>query len=232
MGVPIKGLERLSVIDYPGKACAVVFLAGCNFRCPYCQNPDLIKRPGRLSEISEGEVLDFLGSRRKWLDGLCITGGEPSLHRGLPDFIRKVKKEGFLVKLDTNGSNPGMVEQLVKERLVDYISMDIKAPLDKYEEVARVGVSKGDIQRSADIIMNSGVRYEFRTTVVPRLFSKGDMESIGKWLKGAKRFFIQGFRSGVTLDRAFRKEATFSEEELEELAGVAGKYFKEVGVRS
>jgi pyruvate formate lyase activating enzyme len=232
MPVPIKGLERLSAIDYPGKTCAIVFLAGCNFRCPYCHNPDLIKRPGDLPDISEEEVMGFLRDRRKWLDGLCITGGEPCMHRDLPDFIRRVKNEGFLVKLDTNGSNPGMVEQLLKEGLVDYISMDIKAPLDRYGEVARARVSGEDIQRSVDIIMNSGVEYEFRTTVAPRLFGKGDMERIGKWLKGAERFFVQGFRPGVTLDRAFREEATFSEEELEDLARVAGKYFKEVGVRS
>ena len=232
MAVPIKGLEKLSVIDYPGKTCAIVFLAGCNFRCPYCQNPDLIKRPGSLPDISEEEVLDFLKSRRKWLDGLCLTGGEPCLHRGLPDFIRKVKREGFLIKLDTNGSNPGMLEQLVREGLVDYISMDIKAPPERYEEVARVRVSREDIQRSVEIIMNSGVEYEFRTTVVPRLFNKDDMERIGKWLRGAERFFIQGFRPGVTLDKAFRKESTFSPEELEGLAGVAGRYFRHVGVRS
>ncbi len=232
MDIPIKGIEKLSAIDYPGKTCAIVFLAGCNFRCPYCQNPDLIKRPGSLPDISEEEVLDFLKSRRKWLDGLCLTGGEPCLHRGLPDFIRKVKREGFLIKLDTNGSNPGMLEGLVKEGLVDYISMDIKAPLERYEEVARVKVRGEDIQRSVEIIMNSGVEYEFRTTVVPRLFNKDDMERIGKWLRGAERFFIQGFRPGVTLDKAFRKESTFSPEELEGLAGVAGRYFKEVGVRS
>ncbi len=232
MTVPIKGVQKLSAIDYPGKTCAIVFLADCNFRCPYCHNPDLIKKPGSLPDISEEEVLDFLKTRKKWLDGLCITGGEPSLHKDLPDFIGRVKKEGFLVKLDTNGSNPGMIEQLVKDGLVDYISMDIKAPLDRYEEVTRAKVRKEDIQRSVDIIMNSGVEYEFRTTVLPRLFGRGDMEKIGQWLKGAEGFFIQGFRPGVTLDRAFRKESTFSPEELDEMAVIAGRYFKKVGVRS
>jgi pyruvate formate lyase activating enzyme len=232
MAVPIKGVQKLSAIDYPGKACAIVFLADCNFRCPYCHNPDLITKPGSLPGIPEEEVLDFLRGRRKWLDGLCITGGEPTLHGGLPDFIKRVKKEGFLVKLDTNGSNPGMLEQLVKDGLLDYISMDIKAPLESYDEVARVRVRKEDIQRSVDIIMNSGVDYEFRTTAAPRLFGRDDMERIGQWLKGARRFFIQGFRPGVTLDKAFRKEATFPEEELKGLAGIARKYFKEAGVRS
>jgi pyruvate formate lyase activating enzyme len=232
MDVPIKGLQKLSAIDYPGKTCAIIFLADCNFRCPYCHNPDLITRPESLPDVPEEEVIGFLRERRKWVDGLCITGGEPTLHRGLPDFIRRVKKEGFLVKLDSNGSNPGMIEQLFKEGLVDYISMDIKAPPDRYEEVARARVRKEDIQRSVDIIMKSGVEYEFRTTAAPILFGKEDMERIGQWLRGAERFFIQGFRPGVTLDRAFRKESTFSLEELGELAEIARKYFREVGVRS
>jgi len=232
MGVPIKGIEKLSVIDYPGKSCAIVFLAGCNFRCPYCQNPDLIKRPGSLPDIKEEEILDFLRERRKWLDGVCISGGEPSLHSGLPAFIRKVRKEGFLVKLDTNGSNPEMLEMLVKDGLVDYIAMDIKAPLEDYERVAGVKVRRSDIRRSAEIIMKSGVEYEFRTTVVPRLFRKGDMERIGKWLKGAERFFVQQFRTGVTLDRSFQKGTTLSEKELMGLAIIARRYFRHAGVRS
>jgi pyruvate formate lyase activating enzyme len=232
MVVPIKGIEKLSVIDYPGKMCSIVFLAGCNFRCPYCQNPDLIKRPGKLPDIPEEEVVDFLKERRKWLDGICITGGEPCLHNGLPEFIKKVREEGFLVKLDTNGSNPEMIEGLVREGLLDYIAMDIKAPLESYGDVARVEIDKEKIQKSVEIIMNSGVEYEFRITVVPRLLREGDMDKIGEWLKGAKRFFIQKFRPDITLDRDFKKESTFSDKELEGLAGIARRYFKHVGVRS
>jgi pyruvate formate lyase activating enzyme len=231
MGIPIKGVEKLSVIDYPGKSCAVVFLAGCNFRCPYCQNPDLIKRPGSLPDIKGEEVLDFLRERRKWLDGVSISGGEPCLQKGLPEFLRKVKEEGFLVKLDTNGSRPDMLERLLKEGLVDYIAMDIKAPLEDYERVTGVKVKRSDIKRSADIIMKSGVEYEFRTTVVPGLFRKGDMERIGKWLEGAERFFVQQFRPGVTLDRSFQKGSAFSEKELDGLAVVARRYFRHAGVR-
>jgi pyruvate formate lyase activating enzyme len=232
MGVPIKGIEKLSVIDYPGKMCSIVFLPDCNFRCPYCQNPDLINRPHKLPDISEEEIFDFLKDRRKWIDGICITGGEPCLHKGLPEFIKKVKGEGFLVKLDTNGSNPEMIEGLVREGLLDYIAMDIKAPLEGYGEVARAEINKGKIQKSVDFIMNSGVEYEFRITVVPRLFKKGDIEKIGKWLKGAERFFIQRFRPGKTLDKDFKKESTFSDKELEGLVVIARRYFKRVGVRS
>jgi pyruvate formate lyase activating enzyme len=232
MGIPIKGIEKLSVIDYPGKTCLVAFLAGCNFRCPYCQNPDLIERPGDMEDIPEGDVLELLRSRRKWIDGVCISGGEPCLHRGLAGFIRKVKGEGFLVKLDTNGSRPSMLGELLKEGLLDYVAMDIKAPIEDYGRVARVGVEKESIRRSAEMIMKSGVEYEFRTTVVPGLFGKDDMEAVGKWLRGARRYFIQQFRPGNALDRGFRKERPYPASELEGLAGIARKYFKEVGVRS
>lgn len=231
MGIEIKGVQKLSAIDYPGKTCAIVFLAGCNFRCPYCQNPDLIESPDKLESISEGEVLDLVRSRRKWIDGVCITGGEPCLHEELPGFIRKVKEAGFLVKLDTNGTNPGMLEGLFRDKLVDYIAMDIKAPIERYGEVARADVDGKAIQRSVDIIMGSGVEHEFRTTVLPRLHGKDDMEAIGKWLKGADRFFIQGFRAENCLDRTFRKEGAFSREEMEELAGIARKHLRDVEVR-
>lgn len=232
MDISIKGIEKLSVIDYPEKTCAIVFLAGCNFRCPYCQNPDLIKRPDKLESISEEEVLDFLRSRKKWLDGLCLTGGEPCLQIGLPNFIRRVKKEGFLVKLDTNGSNPDMLEKLVSEKLLDYIAMDIKSSLERYEEVVMVRVSRKDIKRSADIIMNSGVEYEFRTTVIPEFHRKEDIIKIGEWLKGAERYYIQNFKSGLTLNPSFKNKPSFSENELNGFAEIARKHFNHVGVRS
>jgi pyruvate formate lyase activating enzyme len=232
MAIPIKGLEKLSVIDYPGKTCAVLFLAGCNFRCPYCQNPDLIRSPAKLPDIPEQEVLDLLRERRKWLDGICITGGEPCLHRGLPEFIRKARKEGFLVKLDTNGSNPGMLKELITEGLLDYVAMDIKAPPGRYGEVAKAEVDVEDVRKSAELIMKSGVGYEFRTTVIPGLIKEKDMRGIGEWLKGADRFYIQQFVAKITLDKAFEKEKAYSQDDLKRLAEVAGDYFKRVGVRA
>ncbi len=231
MGVPIKGVEKLSAIDYPGKTCCIAFLGGCNFRCPYCHNPDLIEKTG-MPDIPEGEIIELLRDRRMWLDGVCITGGEPCIHSGLPDFIRKLKKEGFLVKLDTNGTNPGMLERLLKEGLLDYVAMDIKAPLKRYSVVVRAKVDAGSIRKSAEIIMKAGVEYEDRTTVVPRLHSREDIKDIGEWLRGARRFYIQGFRPGTTLDRSFREESVFSEKELGELASIAQEYFEEVGARS
>ena len=227
----IKGLEKLSAIDYPGKTCCIVFLANCNFRCPYCHNPDLIENPDRLDSMTGEEVIEFMKSRRKWIDGVCVTGGEPCLHEGLEDFLRKVRKEGFLTKLDTNGTSPDVVERLIKEGLLDYIAMDVKAPPERYKEITRSEVDTGKVRETARIIMGSGVGYEFRTTVVPRLFGKDDMKRIGEWLKGAEKFFVQGFHGGTTLDREFGKEPAFSEKELEELADIARKYFREVGVR-
>ena len=231
MALPIKGIEKLSVIDFPGKTCCIVFLADCNFRCPYCHNPDLIRNPQDMPDITEKEVLSFIESRKKWVDGVCITGGEPCLHKELPGFIKSVKERGFLVKLDTNGSRPEMVKSLIDEGLLDYIAMDIKAPPERYSDVTRVKVDIQKIRETIDIIMKSDVEYEFRTTVAPRLFGRDDMEKIGRWLKGAKRFFLQNFRSGNTLDKSFKNESSFSENELKELADIAWKYFGHVGVR-
>jgi pyruvate formate lyase activating enzyme len=231
MGIRIKGLEKLSTIDYPGKTCCIVFLAGCNFRCPYCHNPDLIECPDRLDDIKEEELFGLLEERRKWIDGICITGGEPCLDEELPGFIGRIKERGFLVKLDTNGTNPGMLGELIRKGMIDYVAMDIKAPPEKYSKVVRAAVDMDNIRKSMDIIMKSGIKYEFRTTVVPRIFNKEDMESIGKWLEGAERYFIQQFRPGNTLDMSFSNEPAFSGKELEELAGVARKHFMEVGVR-
>jgi pyruvate formate lyase activating enzyme len=229
--VTIAGVEKLSTIDYPGKTCSIAFLPGCNFRCPFCQNPDLIENPDGLEKISEDEFLRFVKSRKKWLDGVCVSGGEPCLHEGLPGFIRKIKGAGFLVKLDTNGTNPGMLEVLIRERLLDYIAMDIKAPLERYGEVAGADVDLEAIQRSVDLIRESGVDHEFRTTVVPGMHDREDIEAIGKWLKGADSYFVQGFRPENCLDRSLRKRGKFSQEELGVMAGAVKGLIKRVEVR-
>jgi pyruvate formate lyase activating enzyme len=228
----IKGLQKLSVIDYPGKTCAVVFLGGCNFRCPFCQNPELVLAPEKLPNMPQDEFFAFLQERKKWLDGVCITGGEPCIHQDLPEFIKKIKSMDFLVKLDTNGSNPGMLEQLLKEKLLDYIAMDIKAPLDRYDKAAGVKVDRGRILKSIDLIRNSGVDYELRSTILPKLHTDRDIIAIGEWLNGSKRFFMQQFRAEKTIDPEFRKEKSFKPEELERFKEMLRTYFKEVGVRS
>lgn len=230
-GIEIKGYITSSLLDYPGKICSVIFLPNCNFRCPFCQNPDLITRPEKIPNVEPEKIFEHLQSRRKWLDGACITGGEPCLHQNLPEFLSKIKKLGFLVKLDTNGTNPKMLKELIEKKLVDYIAMDIKAPLNKYDEVAEVKVNKKAIQESIDIITKNKVDYEFRTTVIPKFIGKKDIEEIGKWLKGSRMYCLQQFRPTITLDESFKNERTYTPEELKELAGIAKPFFKSVCVR-
>ena len=225
----IKGLEKQTVIDYPGKLACTVFSFGCNFRCGYCHNPELIVDDGR-SEIRLDEILKFLKERKGFLDGVCITGGEPTLNKDLPDFISKIKKMGFSIKLDTNGTNPEMLEELINRKFVDYIAMDIKAPLELYEKVTNTDVNKEDIQKSIDLIRNFG-KYEFRITVVPGLFDENQAKKIGEWLKGSDKFFIQQFRGIKNLDKEFTGKKSFSKEELEVFCNIMKPFFKSCKIR-
>lgn len=222
----IKGLQKTSLIDYPGKICCVIFFGGCDFRCPFCYNVDIVLNPDKLPTIPEEEFLEFLKKRKKWLDGACLGGGEPCIHQDLPEFIRKVKSLGFLVKLDTNGSKPEMLEKLLKEKLLEYIAMDIKAPLEKYDKAAGVKVDKKAIQKSIDLIIKSGIDHEMRSTVLPRLHSKEDIISMAKLVRNAKRYFLQQFRPEVTLNPEFKKCKTFTQEELEDIRKECSKYIR------
>jgi pyruvate formate lyase activating enzyme len=230
--IPIKGLQKLSLIDFPGRLAAVIFLPGCNFRCPYCQNPDLIKNPEKLPTISYKELVDFLKDRRDWLDGIVITGGEPTIWSELPKLIENIKNMNYEIKLDTNGSRPDMIEQLIKEKMIDYIAMDIKGPLEKYDLITKVDVNKVSIKKSVDIIKNSGLAYEFRTTVLPTLLTENDILAIGQWLKGSEKFVIQQFRPFTTLDPTFKSEQAYSQTELERFASLLKPFFKFVEIRS
>jgi pyruvate formate lyase activating enzyme len=226
----IKGLQEFTLIDYPGKVACTIFTFGCNFRCGYCHNPELVFDDGSKA-ISEEEILQFLKKRKDFLDGVCITGGEPALHPDLPAFINKIKKLGLLVKLDTNGTNPEMLRRLIENKLVDFVAMDIKAPLEKYEKVVGVQVDKKKIQESINIIRNSGLEYEFRSTILPALHSKEDLINIGKWLKGSKKFCIQNFVPSKTLEEKFKKEKSFSSDELNEFVNILKPYFEKIEVR-
>ncbi|MFH0928942.1 MAG: anaerobic ribonucleoside-triphosphate reductase activating protein [Candidatus Aenigmatarchaeota archaeon] len=225
----IKGLERQTVLDYPGKLACTVFLFGCNFRCSFCHNPELIVDDGR-AEIKLEDVLEFLKERKGFIDGVCITGGEPTLNKDLPDFISKIKAMGFSVKLDTNGSNPSMLEELISKNLIDYIAMDIKAPLEKYDDVAKVSVNKKNIQKSVDIVKGLS-DYEFRTTVVPGMFDESDAKNIGEWLKGSKRFYIQQFRGIKTLDKSLVGKKSFSKNEIENFHNIIKPFFGRCEIR-
>lgn len=196
----IGGFQKTSLLDYPEKIGAIVFTQGCNFRCPYCHNPELLKADGNTPNVSVSSVLDFLKTRRGKLDGVVITGGEPCLHVDLPEFIKEIKKLGFLVKLDTNGSYPGMLERLTEENLLDYIAMDIKAPLNRYKYISGIDIDINKIKMSIKHIMNCGTDYEFRTTVLKRLLSIEDFEKIGNEIHGAKRYYLQKFVPSKVLD--------------------------------
>lgn len=229
--VRIKGIQKMSLVDYPDKICAVVFLPVCNFRCPFCFNVELVLNPDKLPEISREDFFEFLESRRKWLDGVCVTGGEPTLHKDLPGFLREIKNRGFLVKLDTNGSNPRMLESLLKENLLDYISMDIKASQENYEKAAGAKVNMDAVKKSAELLRSSNVDYEFRTTAVPGLFTRQDALAIGEWLRGSKKYFIQQFRPQQTLDKSFQKTKPFTHKELKEFQKAMKPFFKHCEVR-
>ncbi|MCX6814446.1 MAG: anaerobic ribonucleoside-triphosphate reductase activating protein [Candidatus Aenigmarchaeota archaeon] len=222
--IPIKGLEKSSLIDYSGKVSAVIFLAGCNFRCPFCHNRDLVLNPDGTESIPEEEVLQFLKERKKWLDGAVVSGGEPTLHKDLPRFLGKIKELGYPVKLDTNGTNPGMLKEIMERGLADYIAMDIKAPLEKYEKSAGVKTDTKKIRESIRMIIGSGIGHEFRSTVLPALHTKEDVQEMARMVKGARKLYLQQFRPKNTVDPNFGKAKPFSEKEMLELRDLCSRY--------
>ncbi|MGZ6235780.1 MAG: anaerobic ribonucleoside-triphosphate reductase activating protein [Syntrophales bacterium] len=211
----IGGLQKVSLIEYPGKISAIAFTQGCNFRCPYCHNPELVDPDLYRECLSEEGVLSFLQKRKGKLDALTITGGEPTIQVDLLDFIKCVKNIGYLIKLDTNGSCPEVLERLIGGRLVDYIAMDIKGPLHKYRTVTRSKIDEDKIRQSIEIIMKSGMPYEFRTTVPKRLLDVDDLLEMGMLLKNAGCYILQQFIPTRTLDRQFMKCEAYSQEEME-----------------
>ena len=228
--VNIHGLNKTTLLDYPEHVAATIFLGGCNFRCPFCQNGDLVLRPERQPVIAQKEVLGFLKKRRGLLTGVCITGGEPTLAEGLADFIKEIKELGYLVKLDTNGYKPEAVRRLAEGKLLDYIAMDIKNSMRRYgETVGAAWVDTGRIKESIRLIMESGIEYEFRTTVVRELHGKEELSAIGKEIKGAEKYFLQSYReeTGVIV----KGYHAYGREELEQLAECVRPYVKGVWVR-
>lgn len=226
------GLQKLTLIDYPGKIAATIFSVGCNFCCPYCHNPELVdpQKIKKQPRVSEKEFFDFLIQRQGMLEGVCIGGGEPTLQADLPEFIKEIKKLGYLLKLDTNGTNPAMLERLLGENLIDYIAMDIKAPLEKYKKIVGKGVSLENIQRSVELT-RSAPDYEFRTTVLPSLHSRADILSIGRWLEGSKKFYLQQFHPTKTLKAACQKEKPFDLEKLAKICNTLKMFFDECSIR-
>lgn len=227
----IGGFQKSSLIEYPEKISAIVFTQGCNFRCPYCHNPELIKGKREKEKGKSDEIMEFLKTRIGKLDAVVISGGEPTLHKDLPEFIRQIKEMGFLVKLDTNGSNPEMLQALIDEKLVDYVAMDIKAPIEKYSEVVCAQVNTNNILKSIELIMNSKIDYEFRTTVVKSQLSPTDFEKIGKMIKGAEKYYLQRFVPTKALNESFLNEETYCDKEFAEIIISLKKNINDVKLR-
>lgn len=193
--VSLQGLQKLTLLDYPGRVACTVFTGGCNFRCPFCQNGDLLPC-GQSSQYTEADLLAFLQSRQGLLDGVCISGGEPLMQEDLPQLVEQIKAMGYLVKLDTNGSFPERLQQLVEQGLVDYVAMDIKSSPSQYGAACGVGALYWpQVQRSVEFLLQDRLSYEFRTTVVRELHGPEELRAIGQWLQGAQRYFLQNFEN-------------------------------------
>ena len=226
----ILGLQKLSLLDFPGKVAATVFTGGCDLRCPFCHNAPLVL-PGRgMEELAAGAVLDFLASRRGLLDGVVLSGGEPLLQPDAADFLAEVKAMGFAVKLDTNGCHPDALADILDRRLADYVAMDIKNSLEKYPWTVGVpGFDTAPVERSARLLMEGPADYEFRTTLVRPFHEVGDMETIGRWLRGARRYYLQAFvDSGDLVGGGC---APFTPEEMEGFLQAARPFFQSAALR-
>ncbi len=234
----IKGVIDLSFVDWDGKISSVFFLPSCNFRCPFCHNVALVLHPETEETTPFERVEDYLKKQKTWIDGVCITGGEPTLHSDLPDLCFKLKEMGFLVKLDTNGSNPMMVKALIEKGLVNYVAMDIKAPLtvEKYSKAIGINAEEllAKVKEIVGILLDSKIDYEFRTTIVPTLHEEKDIEEICRSIQGCKKYVLQKFDVSVgkeTLDPDFSKLKPFTDKEMEMFLTAAQELLPNVKLR-
>lgn len=216
----IGGITKSSLIDYPKKISAVIFLIGCNFNCPYCHNPELVIS-NIIEPIDINTIYSFLKKRKGLLDGVVITGGEPTLHKKLPEFIKNIKDMGYLIKLDTNGSNPNMVEELIENKLVDYIAMDIKAPFDEYNNIITKEINIENVKKTFKLLVQKKVDYEFRTTVVSNLLNYESFVKINEIFKKEgkiKKYCLQRFKKSKHLNEFYLNAKTLTDEEFEKVS--------------
>jgi len=228
-------LRKTTLIDFPGRVAAAVFSHGCNFRCPFCHNPELVVKPSSESFMKKDEVFKFLEKRADLLDGVVFSGGEPLLNKEIDDLIKGACELGYEVKIDTNGSYPLKIKEYLEEKWVDYWAMDIKNGIGGYSRAIGVEVSLGlleKVRESISLIMNAGVEYEFRTTVVPGLHDIAAMHGIGKLIEGAEKFVIQNFRGGETLDPAFAGVRGFDDRMLNKFKEVMESYVGSVEIKN
>jgi len=231
----IGGLQKNSLIDFPGKVSSVIFCSGCNFDCPYCHNPDLVRGPKNCpNHLSRAAVYDFLDQRRGFLDGVVISGGEPTLQPDLANLCRKVKNLGFPLKLDTNGSRPNILQHLIEEGLVDYIAMDLKTDPVLYQTYIKSDCRPDSIVASVELILESGIDYEFRTTCVKPIVTGRTIENILQLIRGARLYVLQRFRNSELLHPEFFQEGDFeySPDEMLEFKALAEQTVRECIIRN
>jgi pyruvate formate lyase activating enzyme len=211
----IGGLQKFSLSDFPGRISAIVFTRGCNFRCPYCHNPELVDPERYVSPISEVSLLSYLRTRIGLLQGIVISGGEPTIHDDLPDFIGRIRALGYAIKLDTNGSRPALLRELISGGLVEFVALDMKAPLSRYDHVVRAPVDTDDLRCSIRLVVESGIPHEMRTTFLPSLLSASDLREIADTVRGCSRLVVQGFRPTKALDPGFLKQQAPTQQTLD-----------------
>ena len=228
----LKGLQKTTLLDFPTKVACTVFTSGCNFRCPFCHNASLVISPDNSETVNVDAFFEYLKKRRNILDGVCITGGEPLLQKDITEFISKIKELGYAVKLDTNGSKPQILAELIKGELLDYVAMDIKGSREKYHDIC--GIEKGkfmdEVNESVGILLENKVDYEFRTTVVRELHENDDFHDIGSWISGAKKYFLQQFKDSGDLisQSAF---TAYNKEEMEAILEIVKGYIPSAELR-
>lgn len=217
--IPIKGFIETSFVDWPGKICAVIFLSQCNFRCRYCHNAELVLRPEALQNIELDDIMSYIEGQKGWIDGVCVSGGEPTLCRGLPDLLAVIKAEGFLAKLDTNGSNPQVLRSLIDKGLVDFVAMDVKASLNEtsYCDITQATDMLVSVKKSIRIIIDSGIEHEFRCTVLPSFLNSDEIVEIARELNGAHRLRIQNFNPEHTLDPSLKTLQPYTEDVIDQI---------------
>ncbi len=233
----IKGFIDISLVDWDGKISSVIFLPGCNMRCPFCYNATMVLHPKKMQTIPFEQIEEYLKKNRRWIDGAVITGGEPTIHNDLPELCRKIKGLGFLVKVDTNGTNPRMIRELIDKGLVDCIAMDVKAPLteEKYSKACGTNAKNllKKIEETIDILLRSNVEYEFRTTMVPTLHKKGDIEQICQRIRGCRKYVVQNFKGDVeTINPTFKKLKPFTDRKMKAFLTLARKLVSNTTLRS
>ena len=227
----VGGLHKVSLIDYPGQISAVIFTQGCNFRCAYCHNPDLVDPVRHRAPLDLNDIFAFLDHRRGKLDAITITGGEPTLQEDLEAFIRDIRRMGYLIKLDTNGSRPEILKPLIEAGILDYVAMDIKTCLKKYRDATRAAADPEKIRESIDIIMASGIDYEFRTTAVPSVTTLEDFLALAGDIKNSRRYVLQTFIPANTLDGALIEQKPFTRDEMQAIKESVERFVSCVVIR-